>query len=58
MTLIKKLTEKNFIKIGAAIILTGIISFGVNTCINEIDNLEKQAENYLENLYLNSPPDF
>ncbi|VVB83084.1 Uncharacterised protein [uncultured archaeon] len=58
MNLIKKLTETDFIKTGAAIILAGILSFGIGTCINEAYNLEKQAENYLENLYLNSPPDF
>ncbi len=56
MRLTEKLMSKPVFRIGAAVILTGVLSFGVYTCTNIASNLEKQAENYLENLYLNNSP--
>ena len=56
MTLTEKLMENSFFRIGAAIIFTGILSFGVATCVNTVYKLENQADAYLENLYMDSIP--
>ncbi|VVB82213.1 Uncharacterised protein [uncultured archaeon] len=56
MTLTEKLISKPAFRIGAAVILTGLLSFGISTCVNIVYRLENQAENYIENLYMNNLP--
>ena len=51
MNLTDKLNLKPLAKVGIALIAAGIFSFGIYNCVNGICNLEKQAENYLENTF-------
>ena len=56
MNLTEKLISKPIFRVGAAVVLTGLLSLGVYTCTSLASNFEKQAENYIESLYLNNIP--